>query len=164
MSALLPDVSGVISGTRQTLNLAALGLNFSIPGISLPTVAGPFGVADARVSISQPVVNWSDLTRFRAAKESERAAAHGVKNDREIVVLAAGYSYLKVLTDHASLDAIRAQVTTAQTLADRAADQNKSGVIAGIDVLPRAWRCRRSSSARSRPRRCWRSTSWRWPA
>lgn len=135
LSALLPDVSATLSGTRETLNLAALGLTFSIPGVSLPTFAGPFGVADARVSVSQSIVNWSDLTRWRAAKESERAAAHGVKNDREIVVLASGYAYLKVLTDLASLDAIRAQVTTAQTLAARAADQNKSGVIAGIDVL-----------------------------
>jgi outer membrane protein TolC len=135
LSALLPDVSGTVSGTRQTLNLAALGFNFTIPGFTVPTVVGPFGLADARVSISQPILNWSDLTRWRAAKESERAAALGVKNDREIVVLAAGYAYLKVLADHASLDAIRAQVTTAQTLADRAVDQNKSGVIAGIDVL-----------------------------
>jgi outer membrane protein TolC len=135
LSALLPDVSARVSGTRETINLRAQGFDFTIPGLSVPTLVGPFGVADARVSVSQSIFNWSDVTRWRAAKASERASQYAAKNDRELVVLATGYWYLAVIADHATVDAIRAQVTTAQTLHDRAVDQNKAGVIASIDVL-----------------------------
>jgi outer membrane protein TolC len=135
LSALLPDVSGTLSGTRQTLNLRALGFTFSVPGLSLPTVVGPFSVADARVSVSQSILDWSDIARWRASKESEHAAQLAVKSDRETVVLASGAAYLQVLADQATLEAVRAQETTARALHDRAVDQNKSGVIASIDVL-----------------------------
>ncbi len=51
------------------------------------------------------------------------------------MVLAAGNAYLTVISDRATVESTRAQLTTAQTLHERAVDQNKAGVIAGIDVL-----------------------------
>ena len=135
LNALLPDVSGIVSGSRQQLNLAALGFTFSLPGVSIPTVVGPFSVADARVSVSQQIFNWSDIKRWKSTVESERAAQYTNRNDRETVILAAGNAYLTVIADQATVDSTRAQLTTARTLHDRAVDQNKAGVIAGIDVL-----------------------------
>jgi outer membrane protein TolC len=135
LNALLPDVSGIVSGSRQQINLAAAGFNFSFPGVNVPTIVGPFGVADARVSVSQQIFNLSDIRHWKSTAESERASQYTNKNDREIVILAAGNAYLTVIADHATVDSTRAQVATAQSLYDRAVDQNKNGVIARIDVL-----------------------------
>jgi outer membrane protein TolC len=135
LNALLPDVWAQLSGSRQQINLAASGLNFSVPGASIPTIVGPFGVADARVYLSQRIFNWSDIKHWKSTAESERASQYSNKSDRETVVLAAGNAYLTVISDHATVDSTRAQLTTARTLHERAVDQNKAGVIAGIDVL-----------------------------
>jgi outer membrane protein TolC len=135
LNALLPDVWGEMSGTREQLNLAAAGLSVSIPGVSIPTIIGPFSVADARVYLSQSIFNWSDIKHWKSRSESERASQYANKNDREVVILAAGNAYLTVISDRATLDSTRAQVTTARALYERAVDQNKAGVIAQIDVL-----------------------------
>jgi outer membrane protein TolC len=135
LSALLPDVSGDVSASRQQLNLATVGFSVTIPGISVPSIVGPFSVADARVTLSQQIFNWSDLKHWKSTAESERAAQYANRNDREMVVLAAGYTYLAVIADQATVDSTRAQLASARALYDRALDQNKTGVIAGIDVL-----------------------------
>ena len=135
LSALLPDVSAHVSSTRQQIDLRALGFSLSLPGVSLPTIVGPFNVADARVYVSQPIFNWADIQSWKSAAESERASRHTYRNDRDLVVLSTGNAYLVVISDHATVDSTRAQVTTAKALYDRAVDQNKAGVIASIDVL-----------------------------
>ncbi len=123
LSALLPDVSARVSGTREQINLRALGFNLSLPGVNVPTMAGPFGVADARVYLSQQIFNWSDIQSWRSAAESERALRQSYRSDRDLVVLTTGNAYLVVTSDHATVDSIRAQVTTAKALYDRAVDQ-----------------------------------------
>ena len=135
LNALLPDVWGRLSGSRQQVNFAAQGFNFSIPGVNVPTVVGPFGVADARVYVSQSILNWSDIKHWKSTAESERASQYSNRNDREVVILAAGNAYLTVISDRATVESTRAQVNTAQALHARAVDQNKAGVIAQIDVL-----------------------------
>ena len=135
LNALLPDVWAQLSGSRQQINLAASGFNFSVPGANIPRIVGPFGVADARVYLSQQILNWSDIKHWKSTAESERASQYSNKSDRETVVLAAGNAYLTVISDRATVDSTRAQLTTARTLHERALDQNKAGVIAGIDVL-----------------------------
>ena len=135
LSALLPDVSARVSSTRQQIDLRALGFSLSLPGVSLPTIVGPFNVADARVYVSQPIFNWADIQSWKSAAESERASRHTYRNDRDLVVLSTGNAYLVVISDHATVDSTRAQVTTAKALYDRAVDRNKAGVIASIDVL-----------------------------
>jgi outer membrane protein TolC len=135
LSSLLPDISGQVSSSRQQINLAASGFNFTFPGVNIPTVVGPFNVADARVYATQQILNWSDIKHWQSTAESERASQYSNKNDREMVILATGYAYLRVISDHANVDSTRAQLTTAQALHDRSVDQNRAGVIASIDVL-----------------------------
>jgi outer membrane protein TolC len=128
-------VSAQLSGSRQEINLAALGFNFAIPGVSIPAVVGPFSVADLRMYVTQRIFNWSDIKHWQSTAESERASQYASKNDREFVIMAAGNGYLTVIADHATVDSTRAQLTTAQTLHERAVDRNRAGVIANIDVL-----------------------------
>ncbi|HMF58969.1 MAG TPA: TolC family protein [Vicinamibacterales bacterium] len=135
LSDLLPDVSGQVSGTREQISLKAAGFDVSIPGLNIPSVVGPFSIADARLYVSQQIFNLSDIRNWKSAAESERAARYSYKSDRDLVVLAAGNAYLVVISDHATVESTRAQVTTAGALHDRARDQNQAGVVAGIDVL-----------------------------
>jgi outer membrane protein TolC len=135
LNAFLPDVSAQLSGSRQQINLAASGFNFTFPGVNVPTIVGPFGVADARVYATQQIFNRANVKHWKSTAESEQASQYANRNDREVVILAAGNAYLTVISDHATVDSTRAQLTTAQRLYERAVDQNRAGVIAGIDVL-----------------------------
>ncbi len=74
-------------------NLAAEGLRF--PGF--PTVVGPFGFSDARVYLSQSILNLKALNRERGAAVDERAAQFSYKDARDLVVLATGNAYLQAL-------------------------------------------------------------------
>jgi outer membrane protein TolC len=135
LSALLPDLTTRISGTVEQLNLKALGFNVHIPGVNIPTITPPFGVADARAYLSQQVFNWSDIKGLKSASESEKASQFTYKNDRDLVVLTTGDSYVLVIADAATVDSTRAQVETAQTLYRKTSDQHKAGVVASIDEL-----------------------------
>lgn len=135
LNALLPDLSARVSGAVEQINLKSLGFNLHFPGVSIPTIVGPFGVADARAYLSQELFNWSDIKNWKSASESERASQYSYKSDRDLVVLTTGDAYLLVISDIATVDSIKAQVKTAQTLYQNSVDQNKEGVIASIDLL-----------------------------
>ena len=66
ISGLLPDVSGSLSAAREKINLAAFG--FKAPGI--PQLVGPFNLYDARLRLSQPVLDLSALSDAKAASKS----------------------------------------------------------------------------------------------
>lgn len=135
LNALLANVSGRVSAAANQINLRAQGFNLTFPGISVPTVVGPFNVTDARVYVTQELFNWSDIQGFRSSSETERASQFTYQGDRDLVVLTTGSAYLLVISDSAAVESIRAQVRTAQTLYDQDVDKNAQGVIARIDVL-----------------------------
>jgi outer membrane protein TolC len=136
LNALLPNFSARLSGTVQQLDLPAQGLGLlKIPGVHLPTVVGPFGVADARGYLSQEIFSWSDIKNWKSASEGEKASQYTYKSDRNLVVYTTGNAYLLVIADMATVDSVRAQVKTAQTLVQNDVDLNKHGLIASIDLL-----------------------------
>ena len=135
LNALLPDVSGEVNMSREQINLRTVGFDFSFPGVNIPTVVGPFTVADARVYVTQQIFNWSSIKHWKSTVQAELASQYASKSDREVVILVAGNAYLTVISDRAVVDSTRAQLTTAEALLARAVDQNRAGVIASIDVL-----------------------------
>jgi outer membrane protein TolC len=135
LNALLPDLSARVSAAREQINLRAQGFNLSIPGVSIPTIVGPFSVADARAYLSQEIFNWSDIKNLKSASESEKASTYSYHSDRDLVILTAGDAYLIVISDRSNVDSIQAQVKTADTLYQNNIDLNKHGVIASIDLL-----------------------------
>jgi outer membrane protein TolC len=80
LSAVLPNVSGRLSADREVINLAALGFS-GFPGI--PSVIGPFTVFDARVSVSQPVIDAQGVFHLREANHELEAARHNYRNARD---------------------------------------------------------------------------------
>src|SRR5579872_5171898 len=135
LNALLPDLTARVSGSVQQINLRAQGFNLSIPGANISTIVGPFGVEDARAYLTQEIFNWSDIKNWKASAESERASQYTFQSDRDLVVLTTANAYLLVISDLATVESIRAQVKTAETLYQQDVDRNKQGLVASIDAL-----------------------------
>jgi outer membrane protein TolC len=143
LSDLLPNLSARVQEDAQTQSLAALGFNKLLPLLSppgsnpstFPRVVPPFNYFDARVSLSQSVINFKNIEKERAASESVKAAQFTYKDAREMVVLAVGNSYLESIAAAARVETAEAQVKNAQALYDKAADQLNAGLSPAIDAL-----------------------------
>jgi outer membrane protein TolC len=135
LSALMPQLNGRAGETDQTLDLKTVGFNFHFPGVSIPTVVGPFHYTDLRASASWTAFDYTALKNYRASRDNRRAAQLSILDARDLVVQATANGYLQIIADASRVDAIRSQVETSQALYDRAVDQQTAGTAAGIDVL-----------------------------
>ena len=135
LSALLPQITGQVSETVEQLSLTTIGFDLHIPGVNIPTIAGPFHYTDARAAASWTAFDYSARKTFRSAQDNERASRLSVDNARDLVVQGVAAAYLQIIADASRADAIQSQMKTAQALYDRAVDQKKAGTAAGIDVL-----------------------------
>jgi outer membrane protein TolC len=132
LADLLPNASARLSETRQKINLAAYG--FPLPA-GTPTIVGPFNVFDARLSVSQAIVDLQALNKDRAERHNIAAADYQVKSARDLVVLVAANAYLETLAAEARSTSARAQAESAQAIFEQATHMKESGIVAGIDVL-----------------------------
>jgi outer membrane protein TolC len=135
LSALLPHVSAAPYLAVSQVNLAEFGFKFNLPGVSIPTIVGPFSYVDARVNLSQSIFDWQSVNRLRAASQNVASAEYTYKDARDLVVLSVGFAYLQAIADTARIDTANAEVTTAQALYDQASDQLKAGTSPAIDAL-----------------------------
>src|SRR5207253_233345 len=103
------------------------------PGV--PALVGPLNVFDARLFLSQAVLDLSALNDARAASHGLAAARYTYQSARDLVVLVTANMYLETLASSARADSARAQLQTAQALFTQATDLRQSGIVAGIDVL-----------------------------
>src|SRR6202142_2175764 len=135
LSALLPHISAAPYVDISQVNLAEFGFSFHIPGANIPTIVGPFSYFDARANLSQSLFDWSAINKTRASQEQIKNAEYTYKDARDLVVLTVGFAYLQAIADEASIEAVDAQVKTAQALSDQASDQVKAGTSPAIDSL-----------------------------
>ncbi len=135
LSALVPQLTGRVGETDETLDLKTVGFNLNIPGVSIPTVAGPFHYLDARAYASWTAFDYTALKQYSASGANRRAAQLSVLDARDLVVQATANGYLQIVADASRVAAIRSQVETSQALYDRAVDQQTAGTAAEIDVL-----------------------------
>ena len=132
LSQLLPKVTTGVSEVQQQVNLAAFGFE---PPPGTPSVVGPFNVFDVRAYVSQTILDFSALNRYRAETENVKAAQLNVVNSRDLVVYVCSNLYLQAVASQSRIEATRAQVHTAQILYNLALDQKAAGVSPGIEVL-----------------------------
>jgi len=132
LSALMPNLSAQASDTTQQMNLKALGFG-GFPGI--PAIIPPFNVMDLRAALTQAVMDYSAIQRYRAGGADLSAARRSLQNTRDLVALAVVSLYLQSITASSRIDAAQANVETANALYHQAVDQKKAGVVPGIDVL-----------------------------
>jgi outer membrane protein TolC len=133
-SALLPNLNATVSENYLTENLKALGFHFSVPGLSIPTIVGPFNYFDARAKLTQTVLDLAALNNYRASGEILRSNEMSARDARDMVVLAVGGTYLQVIAARARVESARAQLDTANALYQQALQQRGVGLIAQVDV------------------------------
>lgn len=134
LEGLLPHIDGRVVTTRQTTNLAAFGFDSTLfPGV--PAVVGPFNVFDARVAVSQPVLDLSATHDLRRANHLLTAARLTHDDVRDFVTLAATTAYLQAAASARRIDAVRTQVQTAESLLKLATDLHDAGAAPGIDAV-----------------------------
>lgn len=129
---LWPTVTGGVSEARRTTNLEAFGFPLRE---DFPAVVGPFNVFDARLFVSQAIIDRRAASDARAAEHELTATRHDYRDARELVALVAGNLYLQAVIANARAESARAQRETADALHRQAANLRKSGLVAGIDVV-----------------------------
>jgi outer membrane protein TolC len=135
LADLMPNIYGRLSESRQEVNLAAFGLPLGFLPAGVPALVGPFNVFDARVYLTQSILDLRALNETRAEAHNIAAAQLSYKRARDLVVLVSGDAYLQALAASARASSAGAQLQTADALYRQAGDLRQGGLIAGIDVL-----------------------------
>jgi outer membrane protein TolC len=69
LSALLPNVSATSYVDGSQVDLAEFGFSFKFPGVTIPSVVGPFGYYDARAYVTQSLFDLNAINKKRAADQ-----------------------------------------------------------------------------------------------
>lgn len=135
-SELLPNVSGLATERRSTLNsAAAFPIELPIPGIDPNgSILGPLDVFDARARLSQNVFDPAALARVKSAKANAAAAGAGVGQSADVAAATAANAYLGVLRADAVYQARLQDSTLAADLLRIAQDQLEAGTGVALDV------------------------------
>src|ERR1035437_1436114 len=134
--ALLPDLSAGFTDQNLTRNLAAMGIQISvpIPGFHIPAFVGPFTTMDARVSASQSVLDFSSIRRFQASKVGVSAAKADVNGSAEQVAAQVARTYLAAVRADADVEAAKANVALSEAVLKQAENQKAAGTGTGIEI------------------------------
>jgi len=128
--ALLPSLSFAGGWVNRDFNSKAQGISF--PGV--PTIIGPFTAYDARVRVSQTLLDFSSLARLRATRAQVTGSTAEGGAVSEGAAAGAALAYLRVARAAAQVVARRADSAVAADLVGLAQAQKNAGVSAAIDV------------------------------
>ncbi len=78
---------------------------------------------------------WPRYTRYRAAKESLKAAYYNTQSSRGLVVLNVGNQYLQTLADQSQIDSSEALLRADEVLLKQAQAEHEAGTAARLDEL-----------------------------
>ncbi len=135
LSALLPHVTAAPYVAESKVNIDEVGFAGVASIFHISPSVGPFSYFDARANLNQMLFDWKSINATRAASQNVKSAGYTFKDARDLVVLAVGYTYLQAVADEARIETAEAQVKTAQTIYDQAADQVSAGTSPDIDGL-----------------------------
>jgi outer membrane protein TolC len=135
-SALLPGFSVGAGWVNRTFNSRSLGITFPTPpGVKgLPTLIPPFDNVDARLRLTQTVVDLSSLARVRAARAQVTGTAAEGSAVSEGAAAGAAFAYLRAARATSVVAARQADSSIAAELVGLAQAQKAAGVSAAIDV------------------------------
>lgn len=131
-AALLPQIDAYGYQAYLTMNLRGIGIE--IPGVSSEGLQGPFGSFDARVRLSQDLLNIANREAWKSSRSKQESSRLLVENSREIVVLNVVGAYLQALRAKASRDAVTEQTKLATDLYQLTQDRVKQGVSASLEA------------------------------
>ena len=130
-SQLLPRVRTRSYANLQTVNLAALGINF--PGV--PTLIGPFSNYDFRVSADENVVDLQSYRAWKASKFQVQSDKLDYQDARDLIIRSIAGLYLNGQAAQARIEAAQTRVAASDALYKLAHDKHDSGTATGVDVL-----------------------------
>jgi len=135
-SALLPGFTVGAGWVNRTFNSRSLGITFPTPpGVKgLPTLIPPFDNVDARLRLTQTVVDLSSLARVRAARAQVTGTAAEGSAVSEGAAAGAAFAYLRAARATSVVAARQADSSIAAELVGLAQAQKAAGVSAAIDV------------------------------
>jgi outer membrane protein TolC len=145
LNELLPSIKGEGSTGAHQYNLATLGFNTSI----ISKISGLFpnlntanfspivkvDVTQADAALDWTVLDYAAITRYRAAKETSRAAYYNTQSSRGLVVLNVGNQYLKTLADQSQIESAQSLLRADETLLKQAQAEHEAGTAARLDEL-----------------------------
>ena len=132
MAALLPNINAGVAQQRTFReNFESQGLKF--PGLNTSNV-GPFNTFDARLQLTQQVINFSAVSNFKAGVKDVNAARYDKEFNRQKVVLLVALDYLDALRAQGDYKAAEANLKLSRKLLDQAQDQFQSGLANSVDV------------------------------
>lgn len=130
-AALLPQVEASAHQAYLTINLVGLG-------IFIPTVpqgkTDPFGSMDARVSLSQDLLNIANREAWKSSRSKQESSLFLLQNAREVVVLDVVAAYLQALRAKASRDTLAEQTRLANELYQLTDDRVRQGVSSKLEA------------------------------
>jgi outer membrane protein TolC len=129
-SDLLPQLSVVARQGYLTVNLPGFGIE--IPNTA--SLIGPFGSMDARVVLTQDLLNIASMRSWQSFSSREDSARLQVNNAREVVTLNVVGAYLQALRAKANRDTLTEQTKLATELYQLTADRLKQGVASELDA------------------------------
>jgi len=135
LSQMLPNIYATISESGAKTDLQTEGLSSGAfgGGAVLPTVVGPYHYYSAEANLSEEF-SFTALHNLRSAEQARQAALMNDRDAREMVVVAVGGSYLRVLATQALVASQEAQVKYAEVSYKQAQAQMDAGTKAQIDA------------------------------
>lgn len=130
-SPMLPQVDVSLRQNLQTVNL--IGIGIPVPG-ELGKI-GPFGSMDARIFLSQELLNFANRRQWESVRAQQDSSRFLVNNSRELVSLNVVASYLEALRIKATRDALIEQVRLATELYKLTRERVDQGVAAELDAI-----------------------------
>ena len=131
LAALLPSLAGSASTSNRTFNLRAQG--FPLPA-SLPDVIGPIDNVDARVRVTQTVLDLPSWLQWRAAALGSAAGRADRDASAESAAQTGALAWLRAARGAARVDARRQDLALALELLHLAREQHAAGASPAIDT------------------------------
>jgi outer membrane protein TolC len=134
LSLMLPNIYATLTETSAKIDLQTEGLSSGAlgKGITLPTTVGPFHYYSALANVSEDL-SLTALHNVRQQEALAQAAQMSAANARELIVLAVGGTYIRVIANQANVVSQEAQVKQAEATYKLAADQYQAGTKTIID-------------------------------
>ena len=134
LSMLLPNIYATLSENGAKVDLQTEGLSSGAfgPSLPLPTTIGPFHYYGALANFGESL-SMTSLDNLRQSQASAKAAEMSAQDARELIVLAVGGTYLRVLASKANVLSEEAQVKQAHVTFTQTEHQFQAGTKASID-------------------------------
>jgi len=129
-SVLLPQLFVVARQAILTQNLQGFGIDLE----GFPSKLGPFGSMDARIVLSQDVLNIAGLRSWQSYKQRRESSRYLFENAREVVTLNVVGAYLQALRAKAYRDSLTEQTRLATELHDLTTNRFRQGVSSELDT------------------------------